>query len=637
VSVVSLQRGESLNVPRGSAVVCIEAAQAGDAPAACVDSVLAHTPDAVPIVVCDNRAAALAAAAPADVVLVAPRTIVTAGWLEGLRQAALSDSTVATASAITSDAAAGLGIDEAAARVRERSLRIRPRLELPQPGCVYVRRASIELVGAPEDLSSFSERCVQAGLSHVLADDVLVAGPRGTPAADAGPAARASGAARRALRGMSVTVDARILSRPITGTEVHVLELIAALARTEQLNLKAIVPDRPSDDAARALGALPTVELIRYDQAGGRADIVHRPYQLSDPGELTFLAASGERLVLTHQDLISYHNPSYFPDRQGWRGYRKLTQMALATADRVVFFSAHARDEALAEELVDPARASVVHLGVDHPLTGSRPAPVAPAGAAGIDATAEVILCLGTDYAHKNRVFALRLLDQLRRRKGWGGYLVFAGPSVAHGSSRAEEAELRARLSESVIDVGAVSEDEKDWLLTRSRLVVYPTIHEGFGLVPFEAAQHGTPCLWAPGTSLNELLPDDTAGIVPWDAAASADRALELLSDDHARGLQVAAVVESARQLTWDLTAQRLLAVYESVCDAPATNPGAHRLSEDAMRLVGPGGALPADVHRPLLALATHPRLGAPVFGALRAGYRASYKLRRLSRGQSRT
>ena len=52
-------------------------------------------------------------------------------------------------------------------------------------------------------------------------------------------------------------------------------------------------------------------------------------------------------------------------------------------------------------------------------------------------------------------------------------------------------------------------------------------------------------------------------------------------------------------------------------------------LTEDAARLVGPGGELPPDVHRPLLALATHRRLAAPVFGALKLGYRASYEFRR--------
>jgi hypothetical protein len=47
---------------------------------------------------------------------------------------------------------------------------------------------------------------------------------------------------------------------------------------------------------------------------------------------------------------------------------------------------------------------------------------------------------------------------------------------------------------------------------------------------------------------------------------------------------------------------------------------------------VGLGGELPPDVHRPLLALATHPRLAAPVFAALKAGYRASHEFGRRRR-----
>ena len=39
--------------------------------------------------------------------------------------------------------------------------------------------------------------------------------------------------------------------------------------------------------------------------------------------------------------------------------------------------------------------------------------------------------------------------------------------------------------------------------------------------------------------------------------------------------------------------------------------------------------ALPVDLERPLLALATHPRLGRPVLGAIKAGYRVSQRWRR--------
>ena len=72
---------------------------------------------------------------------------------------------------------------------------------------------------------------------------------------------------------------------------------------------------------------------------------------------------------MTQQDLIAFHNPAYFPSVEAWEGYRQLTRLALQAIDQAVFFSAFARDDALAEELVAPERASVVRLGVDHPVS----------------------------------------------------------------------------------------------------------------------------------------------------------------------------------------------------------------------------------------------------------------------------
>ena len=42
---------------------------------------------------------------------------------------------------------------------------------------------------------------------------------------------------------------------------------------------------------------------------------------------------------------------------------------------------------------------------------------------------------LGTDFLHKNRVFAMRLLASLREHHGWSGRLVLAGTHIPHGSS----------------------------------------------------------------------------------------------------------------------------------------------------------------------------------------------------------
>ena len=715
VRVTSIEFGADIGARRSTVVICIIVREHDRGLIPSLNSISAHTAGDVPLLVCDQARTSsssreairslerecqgarellyvpredggalplnvnrlLAMAADADVVLLEPGCMVADGWLDGLQEAARLDSRVATAMPLTTRAvdlmpqwpdpgrvAERLTHEEMAAAVRSRSLRLRPRLPAAGGPCLYLRRSALELAGeldpaflpGAREEARFSRRCVENGLFHVLADDVLVwdqvrpaphvqDGYRLIGPPDDGDRLRRSlSRVRRTVAGMSVVIDARILGGPITGTSLHVLEVIMGLHRTHRARLTVLVPDRLNEDAARALESATTLSLITSEQASalgrGRADLVHRPFQVSNAGDLMFLAALGERLILTHQDLIAFHNPSYFPSRAAWEGFRRVTRSALATADRVVFFSEHARDDATAEDLVEPARASVVHIGIDHPVARADQ-PARPPGATRLAASAEAILCIGTDYRHKNRVFAIRMLEQMRRQHGWDGFLLLAGPHVAHGSSRPDEAELLTRhpqLAHSVIDLGPVDEAGKAWLLGRARLVVYPTTSEGFGLVPFEAAHAGLPCMWAPGTSLSEILPNSAAEIVTWHAAQSADHAVELLHDDRRREQNVAAVRAAGKDLTWNATATRLVELYEATCDAPSTPAGAfeHRdgalnwsLSEDALRLVGPGGELPVDVERPLLALATHPQMAGPVFGALKLGYRAAYRLRR--------
>ncbi len=340
-----------------------------------------------------------AAPADGDVVLLEPGCIVADGWLDGLQDAAATSGVVATVSALTHrdvNVPPGPNLDDDAATARTRSLRLRPRLPAAHGPCVYARRSALELIGQPDagaiTRAELSRRCTEAGLLHVLADDVLVLDRRPVPAMPIGAgenagtlaaASRAAGRIRRTIAGLSAMIDARILHGTTIGTHVHALEVVTGLARTGKVRLTVIVPDDPSEYAIGRLESERSVSLVTYREASGaggpRADVVHRPFQLSNAGDLTFLRTLGDRLILTQQDLIGYHNPSYFPGPEAWQDYRRLTALALAAADRVAFFSSHARDDAVAEDLVDPARASVVRLGVDHGLApAAHPRPRRP-------------------------------------------------------------------------------------------------------------------------------------------------------------------------------------------------------------------------------------------------------------------
>jgi len=440
--------------------------------------------------------------------------------------------------------------------------------------------------------------------------------------------------------------------------------------RTEGIRVRAVVPHDLGDYAQAVTGML-GLELLRLGEVGPQTpvdDVVHRPHQVSSVGDLDLFDALGPRLVITQQDLINFHNPAYFASGEDWEAHRRLTRTALGLADRVVFFSRHVAGDAGREGLVEDARRCVVPIGVDHQLTQLAAEPSRPKGAESLE-DGEFLVCLGADLGHKNRPFAIDLLRELRERHGWEGKLVLAGPAVNNGSSAAQEIEGRLAppdLDRSVVTLASVDEAGKSWLLRHAASVVYPSVVEGFGLVPFEAAQAGVPCLFASGTALAESLPREAASLLPWSAADSADRVIRLLRDQDARADHLRMVHEAGARFTWHETAEQLLSTYRDAVRGPAP-PGqaiaaealgrerqiaasreetaavraeAAAFREDqerrwaelgdyALDIVGPHGTIPTEMRRPLLAVSTRRFLRRPFFALLKVGY----SLSRVGRG----
>jgi GT2 family glycosyltransferase/glycosyltransferase involved in cell wall biosynthesis len=735
-----------LALPRGTVAVAVPVFGAYDMFVQCIKSVLDHTPEDVPILIADdaspdpklrelvgdlersgklrhrviymrqpenvgfvsNMNAVFRVTDEADVVSVNSDCVVPAGWLRSLRDAAYSDSLVATASTLTNHGTIvsvpfrnrpqpilpqEWSFDMAASAIASMSRKLYPHIPTGIGHCLYIRRSALDVVGYFDESFSpgygeevdFCQRCVLTGLSHVVADNVLVFHHgRGSFSVDrersslqqkhdelissrygyyddwikevaeddTSQLAQSLSVAARALRGLTVTIDGRILTRFMTGTQLQTLELIAALADRTGIQLRVVIPPDLGDYARRVLDARPHIGLLALEDVGEhteRSHIAHRPYQVSSSEDLTLLNKLGERAVITHLDLISYFNPGYHSTYDEWREYRHLTRVALGMAERVVFISAHAARSAVEEGLVDSARAAVVYLGTDHRISEAVLEARMPEGLDGL-AECPFLLCLGTDFRHKNRRFALRLLEALQERHGWKGGLVLAGPHVVAGSSAGEEAEyaaLHPELAAEIVEIGAVDDAEKAWLYRNAAAVVYPTLHEGFGLLPYEAAEAGVPCLFAPQSSLAELLPSRLALLERWDPEASADRAMEVLSENGRRLEHVRSLRAAAAGLSWDRTAIELKKLYEDVVGEPMRE--AKRLTmelteRDALiqfryadiasfdridrLLVGPGGALPAELRRAVLGIANRRFLRAIVFGPLILAYRLVYFLR---------
>jgi hypothetical protein len=231
---------------------------------------------------------------------------------------------------------------------------------------------------------------------------------------------------------------------------------------------------------------------------------------------------------------------------------------------------------------------------------------------------------------------------------------VLAGTHVQHGSSAQDERRVIGcdpELEHATIDLGSPSEAERRWLMAHADALIYPTVLEGFGLVPFEAGAAGVPCLFAHQSSLGELLPAELATLDGWDLQRAGTRAARLLEDGTARRRHVERLREATLRYSWGACAERTIEAYRRTLRSPARASARQawealerereivrldravsdvvaeheRLLEaigaDGIALVGPDGILSHEDRRTLLALAARPALSGPLFAAGRAGY----------------
>lgn len=470
-----------------------------------------------------------------------------------------------------------------------------PSTARPRAGAVLVRRDHLVLaLDEVERLATPEVRLIDVPTGRGVTADALAslvrpgfvhracAGPPPPPGEPASAAPRVGVGPFDA----EVVLDGRALAFPLSGSQAQLIGLLGGLVRAGA-RVAVLAPDALHETTAAGLGelrdAIPFLERTRI----GRPQVFHRPFQIGSLDGLEDCLSVGERLVVTYQDTIAERTPAYAPGAGSWQRFRMAAAAVRSSADELTFYSRHAALDAASGGGLALDRATVIPLGLDHVRDLEPPeARVTPLRGR------PYLLVLGNAYWHKNRLFALRLTRWLVERHRWEGGLVLAGSHPGHGSSHpAEEALVRdsPALAGRVADLGYVSDAERLALYAGAELVLYPTLQEGFGFVPFEAAALGKACVYAHRASMRELLP--AAGALPsFDLDEAGAFVLQALESPTERKRIAAAVDAAAAGLTWDRAAAGYREVYARALERPARAGGRARFA--ARRRTGVGASL---------------------------------------------
>jgi glycosyltransferase involved in cell wall biosynthesis len=180
----------------------------------------------------------------------------------------------------------------------------------------------------------------------------------------------------------------------------------------------------------------------------------------------------------------------------------------------------------------------------------------------------EYILFTGGTESRKN---ILRLIEAYRIlvSRGIREKLVFVGgkyaptePELNEFVDKIEGLGLRDRII-----FHGVEKDTKTLasIYRGSKLVVYPSLQEDFGMVSIEAMACGVPLVASHAPSIPEIAGDAAIYFDPYDVEEMAEKIEKVLRDDQLRASLIARGKERVKRFSWDNSARKLLDLIEEV------------------------------------------------------------------------
>jgi glycosyltransferase involved in cell wall biosynthesis len=302
---------------------------------------------------------------------------------------------------------------------------------------------------------------------------------------------------------------------PVSNKQVMREFVLAWEREFPQDELAIAVPRRDIDTVRAQLPARVRVMATRL-----------RPQGISAIAELPFIARKiradvtlshnftplfGRAAVFVH-DFMFVTNPEWFTRKE--RAYFALMPLTIRRA-RWVFTSSESEAGRITRVAPGHPRVTPVGLGLSRALEAA-----VPRRPAGLDDVQDFLLCVGRLNARKNLGAAIEAALH-------SGRATPQTPVVVVGEPEGKRAHFEPAVAEAVASgavrfLGFVDTDELAWLYSHTRVFLFLSLDEGFGMPTLEAAQFGAPVVASDTPVFREILGAHARYVRPDDRASAA-------------------------------------------------------------------------------------------------------------------
>jgi glycosyltransferase involved in cell wall biosynthesis len=283
--------------------------------------------------------------------------------------------------------------------------------------------------------------------------------------------------------------------------------------------------------------------VLAADNRTEKADI----FWLPDPRPVAI--SRNCRLVATIHDLSPTRFPQFFSVKTRiWHHFLNPQKIA-NSAERILAVSQFTKSELAKFWKIPAGKIAVTPLAAKIAEEKIRPK----------NLPRKFILALSTLEPRKNLATLVRAFAEFREENSNKIELVIAGDF-----DREIFADPEIAKTPGVRLLGKIAESEKAGLLAAAEVFCFPSIYEGFGLPPLEAAAAGTPILVADIPPLREILGDAAQFLPPRNVDAWRVGLAKILADGKLRAKMSRAGKLRAREFSWRKTAERTLAAFSN-------------------------------------------------------------------------
>jgi glycosyltransferase involved in cell wall biosynthesis len=183
--------------------------------------------------------------------------------------------------------------------------------------------------------------------------------------------------------------------------------------------------------------------------------------------------------------------------------------------------------------------------------------------------TSKILLYVGRISPEKNINLLIELMKVLAKDAENDYRLLIAGDGPKLEFLKTESRKIG---SEKVKILGFIAEEKLADLYANADIFVHPNPREPFGIAPLEAMASGISVVAPNSGGVLSYARDENVWLAEPNAASFAQAVREVFTDENRRDMKIKKALETAAQNTWELSTNRLFALYDKLYEEFSRN-----------------------------------------------------------------